>query len=266
MYDNVCRFLAEHFQHDLSKWLLGESISWTELSPTELSLEPIRADSMILQQSKNLILHGEFQTQPLKEIFFRMIDYRIRGYRIFPDKEMRQVVIYLRKTNSPLVRQNYFRLKKTFHEFEVIRLWEETTETFLDAPGLLPFAVLSKTKEPEMVLNRVKEGIEDIKDTRTQNSVTAASAILAGLVLKENVIKKILRRDIMRESVIYQEILQEGRLEGKQEGLKQGMDLGVQFAKKEVALNLLREQMAPETVVRLTGLSLKEVLVLQGER
>lgn len=156
---------------------------------------------------------------------------------------MHQVVIYLLQTNSPLVRQNYFRLSKTFHEFEVIRLWEQPTETFLGAPGLLPFAVLSQTEDPEMVLNRVKEGIEDLKDTRTQNSVTAASAILAGLVLKENVIKKILRRDIMRESVIYQEILQEGRLEGKQEGLKQGMEIGmdqeVQFAKKEVALNLI---------------------------
>ncbi len=129
MYDNVCRFIAEHFQHDFSKWLLGESVSLTELSPTELSLEPIRADSIILQQSKNLILHTEFQTRPLTEIPFRMIDYRIRGYRIFPDKEMRQVVIYLRKTNSPLVRQNYFRLSKTFHEFEVIRLWEEPTTT-----------------------------------------------------------------------------------------------------------------------------------------
>ncbi len=74
----------------------------------------------------------------------------------------------------------------------------------------------------------------------------------------------------MRESVIYQEILQEGRLEGKQEGLKRGMEIGVdqgiQLAKKEFALNLLREKMTPEAVVRLTGLSLKEVLVLQGNQ
>jgi predicted transposase YdaD len=51
MYDDTCRFLAENFSADFASWLLGESITLTELKPSELSLEPIRTDALILLQS-----------------------------------------------------------------------------------------------------------------------------------------------------------------------------------------------------------------------
>ncbi len=100
MYDNICKFIAEMFSEDLSDWLIGKSISLTQLKPKELSLEPIRADSIIFLQSDELILHLEFQTEPDAKIPFRMADYRLRLYRKFPNKEVHQVVIYLRKTDS----------------------------------------------------------------------------------------------------------------------------------------------------------------------
>jgi predicted transposase/invertase (TIGR01784 family) len=103
MFDNVCKFLAETFSSDFATWLLGESITLTELTPSELSLEPIRADALILLQSDEVVLHLEFQTQPKADIPFRMIDYRLRVHRRFKNKRMRQVVIYLQQTNSELV-------------------------------------------------------------------------------------------------------------------------------------------------------------------
>jgi predicted transposase/invertase (TIGR01784 family) len=141
MFDNICKFLAENFSSDFATWLLGEPITLTELSPQELSLEPIRADALILLQSAENVLHLEFQTQPDTEIPFRMLDYRVRGYRRFPNKGMHQFVIYLKQTNSDLVQQNTFSIPGTRHEFTVIRLWEQPTEVFLGTPGLLPFAV-----------------------------------------------------------------------------------------------------------------------------
>ncbi len=36
----------------------------------------------------------------VKDIPFRMLDYRVRVYRRYPDKTMRQVVVYLQPTNS----------------------------------------------------------------------------------------------------------------------------------------------------------------------
>lgn len=66
---------------------------------------------------------------PKPEISFRMLDYRIRVYRRFPNKQMLQVVIYLQPTNSDLVREISFSLDNT-HQFEVIRLWEQPPESF----------------------------------------------------------------------------------------------------------------------------------------
>ncbi|MBN3925666.1 MAG: Rpn family recombination-promoting nuclease/putative transposase [Nostoc sp. NMS4] len=86
MFDNLCKFLVENFSSDFATWLLGEPIALTELSPKELSIEPIRADALILRQSEEIVLHIEFQTQPDKNIPFRMTDYRLRVYRRFPGK------------------------------------------------------------------------------------------------------------------------------------------------------------------------------------
>jgi predicted transposase YdaD len=51
MYDDTCRFLAEHFSADFASWLLGKPVTMTELKPSELSLDPIRADALILLES-----------------------------------------------------------------------------------------------------------------------------------------------------------------------------------------------------------------------
>ena len=260
MYDNICKFLAENFKDDLATWLLGSPIKLTELSPTELSNEPIRADSLILLQSDELVLHIEFQTDPDKDIPFRVLDYRIRGYRRFPHKKMRQIVIYLRKTESELVNENSFRLENTYHQFDVIRLWEQPTDKFMTVPGLLPFAVLSQTKDPTMVLTQVAQAVEAITNQQQQKNIAAASSILAGLVLKKDVIRKILRSEIMRESVIYQEILEEGEAKGKAEGKVEGKA----ETTRKLALNLLRIGMNLEQIAEVTELSLEEVQALQS--
>ncbi len=88
--------------------------------------------------------------------------------------------------------------------------------------------------------------LDKIEDRRTRSNLAAATGVLAGLVLGEDVIRQIIRRDVMRESVIYQEILQEGELIGEQRGILEG--------KQQVAINLLRQGMTVEQVVNLTEL------------
>jgi predicted transposase/invertase (TIGR01784 family) len=130
MIDNICKFLAESFSKDFASWILGKSIPLTKLEPSELSVEPIRADSIIFLESTELILHIEFQTTPNQNIPFRMADYRLRLYRRFPEKEIYQVVIYLTPNQSPLVYENTFNLRELNHQFNIIRLWEQPTEIF----------------------------------------------------------------------------------------------------------------------------------------
>ncbi|MGI8504315.1 MAG: Rpn family recombination-promoting nuclease/putative transposase [Hassallia sp.] len=209
MFDNVCKFLAESFSTDFATWLLGEPITLTELSPSELFLEPIRADALIMLRSQEIVLHIEFQTRPNADIPFRMADYRLRVYRRYPEKRMCQVVIYLQPSESELVYQTAFVMENTRHEFEVIRLWEQPTEVFFNSPGLLPFATLSQTDNKGETLEQVAQVLGQFNDTRMRGNVAASAAVLAGLVLNKELIKQILRSEVMRESVIYQDILQE---------------------------------------------------------
>ncbi|MEH1847782.1 MAG: Rpn family recombination-promoting nuclease/putative transposase [Nostoc sp.] len=249
MFDNVCKFLAESFSADFATWLLGKPITLTELSPSELSLEPIRADALILLQSDEVVLHLEFQTVPKADIPFRMSDYRLRVYRKFPHKRMRQVVIYLKPSDSELVYQTEFVLENSLHRFEVIRLWEQPTEVFFNSPGLLPFAALSQTEDKTRTLEEVAQVIEALNDTRIRSNVAASTAVLAGLVLNKDVIKRILRSNIMRESVIYQDILQQG-LEQKAQ---------------EIAIKMINKGIDIETIVDVTGLTIEQVQQLQAK-
>jgi predicted transposase/invertase (TIGR01784 family) len=249
MYDDTCRFLAEHFSADFASWLLGEPVTMTELQPSELSLDPIRADALILLESDESVLHIEFQTLPKNTVPFRVLDYRVRMYRKDPTKPMRQVVIYLKQTGSELVYQTSFTMERTRHEFDVIRLWEQPASLFLQYPGLIPFAVLGQSADAEETLRQAARRVDEIADPQTQANLMAASGILAGLKLEDEIVYRILRRDLMQESTVYRSIRREGQ----------------EDEKRAIALNFLREGLSVETVARGTGLSIEEVQQLQQQ-
>jgi predicted transposase/invertase (TIGR01784 family) len=263
MIDNICKFLAETFPADFASWLLGEAIALNKLEPSELSVEPIRADSVIFLKSSRIILHIEFQTEPNKNIPFRMTDYLLRLHRQFPCLEIYQVVIYLTPSQSPLVHETTFNIGGLSHKFNVIRLWEQPTEIFQQYQGLLPFAALSQTNNPEETLRQVAQQIENIADKRVQSNVAASTAIISGIALNKEIIQRLLRSEIMKESVIYQEILLEGEAKGKAEGEAKGKAEGEAKAANQIALNMLCSNISIDLIAQFTGLTLKQVQKLQ---
>jgi predicted transposase/invertase (TIGR01784 family) len=253
MFDPTCKFLAENFPADFATWLLGEPIALTKLSPTELSLEPIRADSLILLSSADIIVHLEFQTEPDSIMAFRMADYYLRLFRRFPNKKIIQIVIYLTPTNSDLVHQTVFETEVMRHQFQVIRLWEQPTQPFLEATGLLPLAVLTQTPDRAQTLRQVAAKIEAILEKRVQSNIAASAGILAGLKLERDFINQVLRKDIMQQSVIYQEWIEEGRAEGRLDG------------ERSLILRLLTcrvGEMPPELRTKVQSLSLTQLEAL----
>ncbi|MEC4892252.1 MAG: DUF4351 domain-containing protein [Oscillatoria sp. PMC 1051.18] len=167
---------------------------------------------------------------------------------------MRQVVIYLRRSGSDLVYENKFEIENLCANFEVIRLWEQPTEVFLRSPGLFPFAVLSQTNNPNNTLRQVAGEIEKISDRRQQSNVSASVALLAGLVLEKNFVKSVLRQEIMRESVIYQDI----EAEATQKGIQQG----IQREAVSFALRLLKRRIGevkPELQAQIQELSVEQL-------
>ncbi|MCC5635134.1 DUF4351 domain-containing protein [Nostoc sp. CHAB 5844] len=115
-FDNVCKILAEKYPAEFINWLLAEEPTKVKVLKTELSLEPIRADSVspVLRegfppqatgepvrvtflQTANRILHIEFQTRTISHppLLFRMLDYSVRLIRQFLSEDvMQESVIY----------------------------------------------------------------------------------------------------------------------------------------------------------------------------
>ena len=174
MYDNTCKFLAENFPEDFASWLLGKPIPLTKLEPSELSAEPIRADSVIFLESSEIVMHLEFQT---------------------------------------------------------------------------------KTIDPEETLRTVARQIDNIADKRAQSNVAASTAIISGIALDKAIIQRLLRSEIMKESVIYQDILMEGEAKGKAEGKAE--------TTRQIALKMLVSNVSTDLVTQFTGLTLKQVQKLQ---
>ncbi|TVQ51597.1 MAG: Rpn family recombination-promoting nuclease/putative transposase [Spirulina sp. DLM2.Bin59] len=274
MYDNSCKFLIETYPADFAAWLIGEPIPLTELKPTELASEPIRADSLLLQ-GDDVVLHIEFQTQPDPTMPRRMADYFLRIQKKFPQKRVKQVVLYLRTSQSPLVYETQFQCQGMTHRFEVVRLWEQPQSLFWDVPGLLPLAILSQAAEDNAVgvLQQIKRRIPEIvTDEGMQRNLEATTAVFAGLKLEADVIQQVIRNRAMRESTFYQLMLQEARQEARQEVLQEGRQVGLQEGRQEGRLSLLRTivpilqgwGMPIEPILKVAGVTLEE-LKLEGE-
>jgi predicted transposase/invertase (TIGR01784 family) len=213
-YDDTSRFLFTQYPESFARWLIGDSARFTSFSPTELNLAPVRSDGVILLKNPKTIAHIEFQTEIHPFMPFRVVNYYVRLKYLFPDHDIRQIVIYLTKTKSKMAFQDYYQTPEMLHRFQVIRIWEQDPEIFFALPGLLPYAVLAKNRNNKATLRRVAEELETIPDFQQKIDLTAAAGILAGLKLDKSYINSIFRSDIMKQSVIYQSILQEGEEKG----------------------------------------------------
>jgi predicted transposase YdaD len=153
------------------------------------------------------------------------------------------------------------------HEFEVVRLWEQPTEIFLQRPGLLPYATLSQTRDRPAILRQVAQTIEALPDRQQQSNLSAASGILAALVLDKALIQRLLWRELMQESSIYQELRAEARAEARAEVRLEGLLEGRLEGERSLISRLLNRRVGhlPEPLKeKINSLSLSQ-LELLGE-
>jgi predicted transposase YdaD len=172
-YDSILKFLIDEYTKPILTWLLNRDINEEiEMLPTELNIEPIRADGVFFLRVGNKIIHLEFQTRPKSDppLPLRMLDYWVRLYRLHKlyeqNWELEQVIIFLRRDTSPKVFEESFQVGNTTHHYRVIRIWECDPTPLLSQPELLPLAVLAKSEQPEMLLSQVAEKVKTIEDQR----------------------------------------------------------------------------------------------------
>jgi predicted transposase YdaD len=211
-FDNVCKILAEKYPEDFVRWLIGGESTNIEVLKTELSLEPIRADSVIFIQADNQILHLEFQTLTKSKppIPFRTLDYSVRLKRQYKCPVV-QVVIFLQETDNEIAFTEQYVDDTTVHRYRAVRMWEQDSSLFLGNSALLPLAPLCRTDSPRELLSQVSQEVAKIADREARQNTAACTEILAGLRFEKDLIRQLLSEDIMQESVIYQDILQKGK-------------------------------------------------------
>ncbi|MCC5614025.1 Rpn family recombination-promoting nuclease/putative transposase [Nostoc sp. CHAB 5836] len=211
-FDNVCKILAEEYPSEFARWLLPVEPQEIKVLKTELSIEPIRADSVTFLQTENRILHIEFQTRTKSAppIPFRMLDYSVRLKRQY-DIPVTQVVIFLQETDDEIAFTEEYVDETTTHRYRVIRLWEQDSALFLNNQALLALAPLTQTISPQGLLSQVAQRVATISDRDIRQNIAGYTEILAGLRFDKNLIRRLLSEDVMQESVIYQDILQKGR-------------------------------------------------------
>ena len=115
------------------------------------------------------------------------------------------------------------------------------------------------------MLSQVSRSLETISQKQVQSNLAAATSILAGLVLNRETIKKILRSDIMRESVIYQDILEEGEEKGLQKGRQEGLQEGKEEKARQIALKMISAGFPISEIAQFTDLSPDAIEELQRQ-
>ncbi len=144
-------------------------------------------------------------------------------------------------------------------------IWEQDPSIFLNDIALLPLATLAASQSPEQLLNQVAQRVSTIESTQQRRESSAYVQLLAGLRFNKSLIRQIFREGIMRESVIYQEILQEGEQKGERLGEERGILKGKLEGEQTVILRLLTRrigEISPELQSQIQSLLLYQLEAL----
>jgi len=217
-FDNTCKYLSETYPDRFATWLFGSTPEAIEVLKTELTIEPIRADFVANLPTQQRLLQIEFQVKGETDppLPLRMLDYWVRLHRSYR-LPVTQFLVMLKYSSAAAEVESVFQLEGTQHRYNLVRMWEQDPEPLLQDTALLPLAVLCAAEDSAQLLGRVAVEVSKIEEPEQQQVISNCTQLLAGLRFKKDLIRQLFSGGIMRESVIYQEILEEGREEGKRE-------------------------------------------------
>ena len=75
--------------------------------------------------------------------------------------------------------------------------------------------MIIKSNNPDALLQQVAEKINTINDIEQRQALGSCASILAGLRFEKSLINSLFQEDIMKGSVIYEDLLQQGEKRGE---------------------------------------------------
>jgi predicted transposase YdaD len=237
-WDNIMKRLVRGYLKQFARWLVSEAV-FVRAHDIELKNQHLLADALleVILHGEPALLHIEFQSYDDPEMEMRLLEYNVLASRQNGHWPVYSYVIYLRKARevaiSPLVRT--FPDGEEVHRFffRVIKLWEVPAELLLQTgwTGVLPLVTLTDGgKRPEVV----KEMIDRLV-LAEEYDLLAISQVIGGLVFKKGPELEWFRnrfsmfQDILRESWVYQEIIEQGREEERQRRIQEHRTILMRF-------------------------------------
>ena len=107
--------------------------------------------------------------------------------------------------------------------------------------------------------------MEEIESIEEKQEISSYVQLMAGLKYDKDSIRRIFREDIMRESVIYQDILHQGEIKGEIKGEARAEARRLQEIQR-MTIGLLDEGLPIATIARLTELSIEQIQKIQADR
>jgi predicted transposase YdaD len=240
---------AKHlFQADPVAWLrfLGLPGSAAPVIAAELTAITGSADCVLRVRNPNYLLHVEFQVS-----YDPDLGARIHFYNAGPHKQYRlpviSVVILLRKQAERKPRFGRVAYEGLTFDYRVVRLWEHPVAEFLEGPlVLVPFAPAAGVAAMQLpaIYQGIKQRVDSEARTGERGDLWMAARLLMGLKLKPDRINALLKGvPGMKESSVYQEILQEGLAEGRAIGIAEGRAEGIAEGERRMLLRLGRARL-----------------------
>ena len=260
-YDIAAKHAAQEFPKDMLHLILGTAdFEIMEHLDIELpALEVRRMDSLtkIRLQGKPTLIHREYQLQDSYPV---SIARRIAGYRgqCYQQTELPilSYVIYFRPPAGRRDPGGFFQNvdipgQRFISEYEVIRLYELEGEPLLAArpPGLMPFLPLMQPPAGVDNVTWLQQCVETTRqlplDTATIDNLLMSLGIFGNLAYDQETVCTIISEEDMRQSSIFQRLmeqpLEEARQKALQEGIQEGIQKGRALGVRENALDTLLE-------------------------
>lgn len=246
-WDSFSKLLIGARPWQYARWLARDA-EFVAALDIELKAQHLFADALlkVLLDEQLALFHIELQSYDDPDMGKRMLEYSVLAEHQY-ELPVWSFVICLRKQS--MVRTPYIRrfidgsVVHLFH-FQVIKLWQVNAQSILDLEwdGLLPLLPLTKGgKKPEIIQVMIEQLVKS-GDT----NLLALSEMFGGLAFTGEAEKAWFKRrfamfqDIMKDSWVYQEIVEEseerGRAEEREKRLRDQRTTVVQLVKRDFPL------------------------------
>jgi hypothetical protein len=187
--------------------------------------------------------HIEFQANGEPRFDLRMLDYRLRLYRLpnLAGKQITQHVVML----GPGTIEHQLHDDQLDYAFAVHYLRDAPVAPLLADVGLAPFAVLANHPDDGHRARALRAALDlfaEVSDKQTREVLVQAATDLAALRLDEATINSTWEDSAMPIPSLIQRKYDEGVHEGVEQGIEQGIQQGIQLGRERLLASFLRQR------------------------